>query len=153
MWNWAVLPLPWASVSPSETRQASVQVSSMDSDKLNIPGPHIHLFSRHLLNSGYHLSLCQVMRTQLWTNVDLIPTFRRWLSQIPLWNKFLFPLLFLDELFIGHVYIRHGPGGPGRQSRVCYEASLQGAQSSRRTSVRIQFTTSKVESVQRLAEI
>lgn len=62
-------------------------------------------------------------------------------------------ILFLNELFINHFCIRHGPGGPGSQSRVCYEASLHGAQSSRRTFVHIQFTTTKVESVQWLEEI
>lgn len=39
---------------------------AMDSAKLNFPGPHIHVFSRHLLNTAYHLSLCWVIWTQLW---------------------------------------------------------------------------------------
>lgn len=39
MWNWGVLSLPWASVSLSEARWVSVQVSFMHSNRLNISGP------------------------------------------------------------------------------------------------------------------
>lgn len=123
----------------------------MDSDKLNIPGSPIHLFSRHSLHTGYPLALCQVIRrlrqTQsLPTQADS-STFAsavcNSLSRTSLVDCSFCSLM--QQLFINAFCTKHGPSVLRIQNWVCYETSFQDAESRRRTYVHTQFITIRVE--------